>query len=185
MDIRRYTASVFNVNSYFIEENNRLIVIDPVLTEETRKEFEHYSVDLAILTHEHYDHICSVNEINDKKLFPVYCGQAASEVLNNPRKNLSHYAEFLLECIPFVDKTEKIPIADYSCECDNILHDGETLSWQGHELFIKETPGHSKGSICILLDGRHLFSDVNDGYPLPVSDRALRRSSEFYFTEKY
>ena len=34
-------------------------------------------------------------------------------------------------------------------------------------------------------DGRHLFSDVNDGDPLFVSDRALRRSSEFYFTEKY
>ena len=34
-------------------------------------------------------------------------------------------------------------------------------------------------------DGKHLFSDVNDGYPLPVSDKALRRSTEFYFTEKY
>ena len=34
-------------------------------------------------------------------------------------------------------------------------------------------------------DGRHLFSDVNDGYPLFVSDKALRKSTEFYFTEKY
>ena len=34
-------------------------------------------------------------------------------------------------------------------------------------------------------DGQHLFSDVNDGFPLLVSDRALRKSPEFYFTEKY
>ena len=34
-------------------------------------------------------------------------------------------------------------------------------------------------------DGKHLFSDVNDGYPLFVSDKALRKSTEFYFTEKY
>ena len=34
-------------------------------------------------------------------------------------------------------------------------------------------------------DGKHLFSDVNDGNPLPVSDKALRRSTEFYFTEKF
>lgn len=34
-------------------------------------------------------------------------------------------------------------------------------------------------------DGKHLFSDVNDGYPLPVSDRALRESAEFYYTEKF
>lgn len=34
-------------------------------------------------------------------------------------------------------------------------------------------------------DGKHLFSDVNDGYPIMVSDRALRNSTEFYFTEKF
>ena len=34
-------------------------------------------------------------------------------------------------------------------------------------------------------DGKHLFSDVNDGYPLLVSDKALRNSTEFYFTEKF
>ncbi len=158
MEIRQYITNIFNVNSYFIEENGRFVVIDPVLTDETRKELERHPVDFAILTHEHYDHIRSVNEINDKRLFPVYCGQAASETLKNPRRNLSHYAEFLHECIPFIDKNVKVRIADYSCECNNFLHDGQTISWQGHELLIKETPGHSKGSICILLDGRYLFS---------------------------
>jgi hypothetical protein len=34
-------------------------------------------------------------------------------------------------------------------------------------------------------DGKHLFSDINDGYPLPVSDMALRKSTEFFYTEKY
>ena len=34
-------------------------------------------------------------------------------------------------------------------------------------------------------DGKHLFFVFFDGYPLPVSDKALRRSTEFYFTEKF
>lgn len=34
-------------------------------------------------------------------------------------------------------------------------------------------------------DGKHLFSDVNDGYPILVTDKALRKSTEFFFTEKY
>ena len=34
-------------------------------------------------------------------------------------------------------------------------------------------------------DGRHLFSDVNDAYPVLISDKALRYSTEIYFTEKY
>ncbi len=158
MDIRRYSASVFNVNSYFIEENGRLLIIDPILTEETRKEIDQNPVDFAILTHEHYDHIGSMNEINEGRLFPVYCSQITSIALNDPKRNLSRYSEFLLEFIPFVDKTKKITIKDYTCECHDILHDGQSLSWQGHELFVKETPGHSKGSICILLDGQYLFS---------------------------
>lgn len=158
MEIRRFVSPAFHVNSYFVEEKRHLIVIDPILTDETRKEFEQHPVDFAILTHEHYDHIISVNEINDRNLFPVYCGQDASMALKDPRKNLSRYSEFLLEFIPFIDKTAMIAIADYSCECGNVLHDGQSLSWQGHEIFIKETPGHSKGSICILLDGKYLFS---------------------------
>ena len=158
MDIRCYSDNAFNVNSYFIEENNHFIVIDPVLTERTREVINRHLVDFAILTHEHYDHIINVNEINKCRLFPVYCGQAASIALKDPKKNLSRYSEFLLEFIPFIDKTAKISIADYSCECHDILHDGQSISWQGHELFVKKTPGHSKGSICILLDGQYLFS---------------------------
>ena len=158
MDIRRYSDNSFNVNSYFIEENNHSIVIDPILTERTWEEINRHPIDFAILTHEHYDHIINVNEINKCRLFPVYCGQATSITIKDPKKNLSRYSEFLLEFIPFIDKTAKISIADYSCECENILHDGQSIAWQGHKLFIKETPGHSKGSICILLDGEHLFS---------------------------
>ena len=158
MDIRRYSANVFNVNTYFISENGCVLVIDPILTDEARKEIEQHPVDFAILTHEHYDHIRSMNEINERRLFPVCCGQAASIALKDPKKNLSRYSGFLSEFIPFIDKTARFSIADYSCECENILHDGQSISWQGHELFIKETPGHSKGSICILLDGRYLFS---------------------------
>lgn len=33
--------------------------------------------------------------------------------------------------------------------------------------------------------GKHLFSDVNDGDPLTVSDAALHHSTEIYFTYKY
>lgn len=33
-------------------------------------------------------------------------------------------------------------------------------------------------------DGKHIFSDVNDGYAIYLSDKALRQSTEIYFTEK-
>lgn len=30
--------------------------------------------------------------------------------------------------------------------------------------------------------GKHIFSDINDGYAILVSDAALHQSTEFYFT---
>lgn len=33
-------------------------------------------------------------------------------------------------------------------------------------------------------DGKHIFSDINDGYAIYVSDAALRHSSEFFYTER-
>lgn len=32
--------------------------------------------------------------------------------------------------------------------------------------------------------GKHIFSDMRDGSPIYVSDKALRQSSEFYYTER-
>ena len=158
MEISRYRSGAFKVNCYVIEEKGHFLIIDPILTDELRDTIGNGVVDLAILTHEHYDHILSVNEISSENMFPVYCGHYASIALGDSRKNLSRYSEFLLECIPFADKTSRVRISDYSCKCDNVLRDGEVLSWQGHEIYIKETPGHSKGSICILLDNENLFS---------------------------
>ena len=34
-------------------------------------------------------------------------------------------------------------------------------------------------------NGKHLFIDIENGTPLLVSDKALRNSSEFYFTYIY
>ena len=33
--------------------------------------------------------------------------------------------------------------------------------------------------------GKHIFSDINDGSPIYVSDKALRQSTEFYYTERF
>lgn len=34
-------------------------------------------------------------------------------------------------------------------------------------------------------NGKHIFSDVNDGHAILVSDKALHQSTEFFFTEKF
>lgn len=49
-------------------------------------------------------------------------------------------------------------IQSYSCEADRTFEGEYRMSWEGHSLWLKETPGHSPGSICIFLDGDRMFS---------------------------
>lgn len=156
MTIERTISPLFAVNTYWVIENEHIILIDPVTPLENGI-FSHtdYYFDFAILTHEHYDHIYSVNELKAEYGFPVFCGERAKNGLMDPTVNMSRYVEFLKQYIPF--GTGEADSCDYSCQADRFLKSGEVIEWQGHKLFIKETPGHSKGSICILLDERYLF----------------------------
>lgn len=90
----------------------------------------------------------------------VLCSQLCAGALDNPYRNLSEFWEVL-----FIGKEEKIQehirnmdIQPYSCEADETFEGEYEFIWQGHKIFLKETPGHSKGSICILVDEKILFS---------------------------
>lgn len=53
---------------------------------------------------------------------------------------------------------EPIANIDYSCQADRSFEDHLTLEWQGNKIRLFECPGHSLGSICILVNNEILFS---------------------------
>ena len=150
------TDEKFGVNTYCIVCGNKSIIIDPLLTSSFLDFMKQFDVDYIILTHEHYDHVCSINDIRKRFGIKVFCGEKAFERLSDPSSNMSRYIEFMLEAIPFGNHL--VEPNEYVCSADSTLGDQQTIEWQGHLLFIKETPGHSKGSISILLDNQYLFS---------------------------
>ena len=156
MKLKAFVSRPFAVNSYLLEENARAILIDPVLTEELLASLGGLTVERILLTHEHYDHILGAPELRKRTGADVYCGRFAAEGLQNPALNLSRYAAFLSSVIPFAE--ESVENAEFSMTADGELIGEETLSWQGHTLMVIETPGHSAGSVCYLLDETALFS---------------------------
>jgi glyoxylase-like metal-dependent hydrolase (beta-lactamase superfamily II) len=58
------------------------------------------------------------------------------------------------------DKDMTIPpeIEPYSCMADMVFEKEKTIDWKGHKIELVSTPGHSKGSICIIVDNKYLFS---------------------------
>lgn len=156
IEIRRYETGLLSSNMYVIAESNHAIVIDPY--EDTSLAYG-LIIDYILLTHEHYDHISGVNVWKAATGATVLCSRMCGENIRNPRKNLaSHFKEFC-ELQTWI-KLDELPEPDpeYSCEADETFDDEMRLDWRSHELRLFEIPGHSQGSIGILLDGLDFFS---------------------------
>lgn len=156
MTIETYDSGLLHSNMYVITENNHAIVIDPCLNTEPGN---NRIVDWIVLTHEHYDHISGVNAWKKETEGTVLCSKACADRLGDPRKTLARiFPEFCqlqtwfpLDSIPQTD-------TEYRSEADQTFDNELTISWEGHEIRLTETPGHSPGSVIILLDNRYLFS---------------------------
>ena len=65
MGIITYTTPLLEQNMYIIVEGNNCIVIDPYYDDKVKTLLENMSVDLLLVTHEHYDHISGVNKFKE------------------------------------------------------------------------------------------------------------------------
>ena len=106
---------------------------------------------VAILnTHGHSDHIAGNQALKQKwPAIPLIIGEGDADKLTDPEKNLS--APFGLEL--------------RSPPADQLVVEGQVLSFAGIELEVLETPGHSRGHVvfsyradpCLIFGGDVLF----------------------------
>ncbi len=156
--IEQFTWECINSNSFYIEEKNRGLLIDPVDSDELYAKVSKLSDVLIFLTHCHYDHICGLNTVRTLTNSKVVCTETCSVNITSPKKNLSSIANSLIQL--YDEPTDrKVLVTPFSCApADIICHDGDNFFWCGHTLDIIELNGHTKGCIAILLDSRFLFS---------------------------
>lgn len=139
-------------NCYLVvdEASKHCICIDPA-SEKSLREIEFIesnglSLDYIILTHEHTDHTWGCNSLIEKFGAKVICSEVCKHNLAN-----EFQAYFLL----YHDN----PYYHYTvCKVDYTTEElGGHLEWEGNTVEFVYTPGHSMGSICILID-RMLFT---------------------------
>ena len=80
MGIITYTTPLLEQNMYIIVERNNCIVIDPYYDDKVKTLLENMSVDLLLVTHEHYDHI---EELVFKSQIAVLAEQCQFGVFGN------------------------------------------------------------------------------------------------------
>ena len=135
-------------NCYLVvdEASKHCICIDPA-SEKSLREIEYIEknglmLDYIILTHEHTDHTWGVNALLEQFGAQVICSEVCKQ---NLTKEFQAY--FLL----YYDNPDYHYIV---CKVDRTTEEfGDKLDWQGHRIEFIYTPGHSMGSICILIDG--------------------------------
>lgn len=156
LHVERFINQLMTSNCYIIvdEESKHCFCIDPASEKSEREiayiEQNDLTLDYIFLTHEHTDHTWGVNALVEKYPFvEVVCSEVCK---HNLAKEFQAYFLF------YYDN----PDYQYTvCKVDNTIEDyGMTLSWQDYEIKFIPTPGHSMGSICILIDGKLFTGDA-------------------------
>ena len=141
MFLEKLEVGVYRVNCYVIADKNSMsaAVIDPGADfENIRDIIEDNGFDLKyiILTHAHGDHIGAINYLKDTYNPKIVIHYLEKEILENPDYNFS----------------KQLGMNSVSSNADLMLHDGDTLELGDLKLEIMHTPGHTKGSMCILVN---------------------------------
>lgn len=160
--IHKYILEPIKSNMYLIMGNQDAVMIDPIICEEAKTLLLENDVRklTILLTHEHYDHISGVNFWRENFECHVIGNRYTKEAVKDPEKNFAAYWMYLWE-----DKGSTAQEAagqsfdeTYSCECEVGFSEEYDFMWNGILFWLMETPGHSRGSICITMDDAYVFT---------------------------
>lgn len=141
--IRQLPVGPLEANAYLIFRESRedCFVIDPGDDlEALRREIEHCDRGLTdiLLTHGHFDHILSAAPLAKEYSARVHIHERDAQMLKNSGDSLYNPAWCRLPFVP--------------CEADAVYPGDEewTMEVCGVQLSGFRTPGHTKGSVCLL-----------------------------------
>ena len=125
---------IMSSNCYILRNEQEAVVIDPggnpeLIYPEIGKRKLLYIID----THGHYDHIGGNNTLKARYDTTLVVSKHDYKMLLNPGLNLS-----IMVDSPYI-----------SVAPDKLLEDGDRLPFDGTDLEVIYTPGHTVGSICI------------------------------------
>lgn len=163
-------------NCYLLIEGEHALLIDPSASAEAicqALEKEGAALDAVLLTHGHFDHMISLDTVRQKTAAPAYVHPDDTGMLADGRKN-AFFTFFGMD-------------RAFGPAQRTYVH-GDTLSLGNKTITVLHTPGHTRGSVCLLCEdvlftGDTLFADGYGRFDLYGGDGAtLMQSLRFLKT---
>jgi len=160
MQIQNLYPGSWGSNCYVLTAGTHAAVVDPSVDAKTvvnAIKAAGASLDMILLTHGHFDHICAIDDLRAMTNAPLYVHQADAPMLTDAHKN-AFYTFFHME-------------RSYR-PAEQCLRDGDVLQLGEETIRLLHTPGHSPGSSCFLcndsflLTGDTLFANGYGRYDL-------------------
>lgn len=183
-----------DANMYVLVHGKNALVIDPNDSMDGQLFLKQNNISCVtvLLTHEHFDHISGTNWLKDNFDCTVITNCKCAEHIKLPQKNLSDKTEVLRAFNAALSSREDLcTINPFSCNADITFQKTYDIGWFGHSVHIIETPGHTPGSVCIILDKKIIFSgdtllkEYKTITRLPGGDKKLFKNYTLPLLKKY
>ena len=150
---------------YVIIERNEAIVIDTNISTEVYNLLLKNNVEKVhlFLTHEHYDHSHGVPWFQKHFSTTLYAHVLSKNTISTKKYSSPRLVAFVLSEMDKKDGGHrydefKTTITDYTLTPNISCMDNEVFEIAGHSIKISHAPGHSPGSILLIMDDVLLFS---------------------------
>lgn len=163
MNIRNFAVGPVSAECYIVRDEitNTAFMVDPGDDAEyLLKKLGQAKLEYVILTHGHFDHVMAADEILKKSGAKLVVCDKEVPALTDPE--LGGFNSFgVAKFVPLY--------------ADVVVSDGDELDFAGKKLEFMNTPGHTKGSMCIkmgdvIFTGDTLFAGTCGRCDLPSGD---------------
>ena len=145
MTIHTLPLGAYQTNTYILENEGRCVIIDPGYAPDTILRFlaqRDLTANAIMLTHGHFDHVGAVEKILEATGCRLWLSEKDWQQGADPA-SLSFY-----------------PLANHNLPNMRFFAEGDEISAADMTFTVLETPGHTPGSVCLLIENALFTGDT-------------------------